>query len=357
MTLLRRKPPSAKSCGRCGECEQQVICEWRTLQPKHMPTHRYSTQDVATRESFAYWRAWICDVFINLDCTSAEERAFSGAIQTQSLANVEISTMQASGMRLARTPHHIARSNDDHFLIVLQDGGTMHADHGGRAATLLPGDCALFDSARPYVASFDAAFRHIVVKIPRRLMRSRYGPVEAFSGMRIPGDRGMGLVASRLLRSLPEVLPGLDEASASRLASISLDVISAAIAELPAAARPADSTIRVARRIQIKNYVEAHLGDCELSLDRIASALRVSPRYLNDVFEEEGTTVVRHIWSRRLERCHAALKDPAQAHRSISEIAFGQGFNDMSHFGRAFKSRYGVAPREFRAASIAARNS
>lgn len=322
-----------------------------------MPTHRYSTQDVAGRESFAYWREWICDVFINLDCTAAQERPFSGAIQTQPLADVEISTMQAGGMRLARTPHHIARATDDHFLIVLQDGGTMHADHGGHAATLHPGDCALFDSARPYVACFDADFRHTVLKIPRRLMRSRYGPVEAYSGMRIPGDRGMGLVASRFLRSLPEVLPNLDEASASRLASISLDLISAAIAELPAAARPTDSAMRVARRIQIKNYVESHLGDCELSLARIASTLHVSTRYLNDVFEEENTSVMRHIWSRRLERCHAALQDPAQAHRSISEIAFGLGFNNMSHFGRAFKGRYGVAPREFRVASMASHRS
>ena len=322
-----------------------------------MPTHRYSTQDVAARESFAYWREWICDVFINLDCTAAPGRAFSGAIQTQPLADVEISTMQAGGMQLTRAMHHIARATDDHFLIVLQDGGTMHADHGGQAATLRPGDWALFDSARPYVACFDSDFRHTVLKIPRRLMRSRYGPVEAYSGMRIPGDRGMGLVASRFLQSLPEVLPSLDEASASRLASISLDLISAAIAELPSAARPNDSTTRVARRIQIKNYVESHLGDCELSLDRIASALRVSTRYLNDVFEEENTSVARHIWSRRLERCHAALQDPAQAHRSISEIAFGLGFNNMSHFGRAFKGRYGVSPRDFRVASIESHHS
>src|ERR1035438_6653323 len=160
-----------------------------------MPSNRYSTEDVARHESFAYWRELICDVFINLDCSTKEERSFGGAIQTEQLADLEVSTMQARGMRLERTSRHIARATDDHFLIVLQGGGTMHSQQDGHESTLREGDCALFDSARPYVACFEESFRHTVLKVPRGLMRNRYGPVEAFSGLRIPGDRSMGRVA------------------------------------------------------------------------------------------------------------------------------------------------------------------
>ena len=39
-----------------------------------------------------------------------------------------------------------------------------------------------------------------------------------------------------------------------------------------------------------------------------------------------------------------ALEDPLQAHRSVSEIAYGWGFSDMTHFGRRFKQAYGVLP-------------
>jgi AraC family transcriptional regulator, positive regulator of tynA and feaB len=184
------------------------------------------------------------------------------------------------------------------------------------------------------------------------LMRNRYGPVEAFSGLRIPGDRGLGRVASRFLQSLPEALPGLDSSSASRLACISLDLVAAAIAELPSSGVACDTATRVARRIQTKNYIESHLDDCELSLTAIAAALRVSTRYLNDIFRQEGTSVVRHIWSRRLERCHFMLKDPTQVGRSISDIAFGLGYNNMSHFGRSFRGRYGMSPSEFRSITL-----
>jgi len=46
-----------------------------------MPSNRYSTEDVARHESFAYWRELVCDVFINLDCSTKEERSFGGAIK------------------------------------------------------------------------------------------------------------------------------------------------------------------------------------------------------------------------------------------------------------------------------------
>jgi AraC-like DNA-binding protein len=39
------------------------------------------------------------------------------------------------------------------------------------------------------------------------------------------------------------------------------------------------------------------------------------------------------------------LKD---AHRSLSEIAYGWGFSDMTHFGRSFRKAYGMLPSEYR---------
>jgi AraC-like DNA-binding protein len=42
------------------------------------------------------------------------------------------------------------------------------------------------------------------------------------------------------------------------------------------------------------------------------------------------------------------LADPQFADSSITEIAFGVGFEDMSHFARVFKSRFGVAPSAWR---------
>jgi AraC-like DNA-binding protein len=35
----------------------------------------------------------------------------------------------------------------------------------------------------------------------------------------------------------------------------------------------------------------------------------------------------------------------------VSEIAYGWGFSDMTHFGRRFKAAYGLLPSEYRRAN------
>ena len=41
----------------------------------------------------------------------------------------------------------------------------------------------------------------------------------------------------------------------------------------------------------------------------------------------------------------AKLRDSAFAHLSVSVIALEHGFNDLSHFSRAFRLKYGQSPR------------
>jgi AraC-like DNA-binding protein len=80
----------------------------------------------------------------------------------------------------------------------------------------------------------------------------------------------------------------------------------------------------------------------------VAATAGVSVRYANPLLTQEGTSIVRLVQSRRLDRCHRALKDPLQAHRTVTEIASSRGFSDMTYFGRRFKAAYGILPSELR---------
>jgi AraC-like DNA-binding protein len=66
------------------------------------------------------------------------------------------------------------------------------------------------------------------------------------------------------------------------------------------------------------------------------------------LFQAEGTSPARWILERRLAQATRLLTDPEQAKLSVTEIAFGVGFKDASHFTRAFKSLHGLGPREYR---------
>jgi AraC-like DNA-binding protein len=108
-------------------------------------------------------------------------------------------------------------------------------------------------------------------------------------------------------------------------------------------------------KLRVRQYVQAHLSDPELSIPRIAEALRCSTRYLHKVFEDDGISLERQIWATRLERCRAALVHEANASRSAAEIGFAWGFKSSAHFCRLFKRHFGITPGALKREAAAAR--
>jgi AraC family transcriptional activator of tynA and feaB len=71
-------------------------------------------------------------------------------------------------------------------------------------------------------------------------------------------------------------------------------------------------------------------------------------RTVHNRFEEIGLSFGRWLLDARLEACHHTLAGTGARHVAISAIAFGWGFNDLSHFNRAFKAKFGATPGRVR---------
>jgi AraC-like DNA-binding protein len=71
-------------------------------------------------------------------------------------------------------------------------------------------------------------------------------------------------------------------------------------------------------------------------------------RTLHARFRQIGQTFGRWLLEQRLQGCRAALRDPRQRARQISQIAYAWGFNDLSYFNRAFRRRFEITPRDWR---------
>jgi AraC-like DNA-binding protein len=307
-----------------------------------------STNDVCQRQRFAYWQDLICDAIVNLDCSAPEPANFTGSIHVHDLGNLRLSTMVSDQMSLFRSPQRISRAREDCLLVAIESHAQSFGAQDGREALLQKGDFALFDSVRPYDVGFRPGFQHLVIKIPRHALQNRIGPLHNLTGTRIRGDHGAGLLASQFFRTLRAELEHLDEATATRLAETGLDLLAAALADMSGSVRLGESAHQGAWIGRIKNFINTHLADPTLSPGTIAAALGISTRYLSALFSDEEMSIERYIWDRRLIKCHAALGNPAQNGCSISSIAFGWGFNDMSHFSRVFRNRFGLSPREYR---------
>ena len=99
------------------------------------------------------------------------------------------------------------------------------------------------------------------------------------------------------------------------------------------------------RVLKVKNYISTHYQD-ELRLPEMASIAGMSPSAFSRFFKlHTGRNLSEYIIDLRLGYASRQLVDTA---KSISEISFSCGFNNLSNFNRIFKKKKGCNPTEFR---------
>jgi AraC-like DNA-binding protein len=112
----------------------------------------------------------------------------------------------------------------------------------------------------------------------------------------------------------------------------------------PAAA----ASVRAARLAAVKVDIARNLTDGALSAPTLAARHGISTRYLHKLFDDEEVTFGHFILDQRLSLACTLLRSPQFAARTISSIAYGAGFGDLSYFNRTFRSRYGTTPSDLR---------
>jgi AraC-like DNA-binding protein len=108
--------------------------------------------------------------------------------------------------------------------------------------------------------------------------------------------------------------------------------------------------IGAARLALVKQEIRARLADPALDIGQVARRQGVTPRYIQRLFAAEGGSFTTYLRDCRLEEAMRRLREGRAG--SIAEIAYEAGFQDLSHFNRAFRGRYGCTPSEIRAQAL-----
>jgi len=308
------------------------------------------TSDVPPAHRHDAWRSIVCDTLGPLDFRSDPDVPLWGEIEAGRLGPVNVGRVQTSTPHsVHRTPGLIRRGSSELYRVVLAMSGRPRLEQDGRAAQLRPGEFAIYDFARPYELAYDSAVQLAVFGFPRDLLALPADSAGRLTAVPISGDQGTGALASPLLRRVVLDLETYRPASAARLCTVMMDLLTTAVAER--ADQTASLQIELRERtllVRIHAFIEQHLGEADLSPGAVAAAHHVSVRYLHRLFEAQETTVAAWIRRRRLERCRRDLADPALGAVPVAALAARWGLPDSAHFSRLFRRTYGLPPAEYR---------
>lgn len=308
-----------------------------------------TTADISERKRFQFWQDAVCDTFVELDCQARAETPFFGEITTADCDGLHFSTVRADSQIVRRTRTRIHRAREEVMLISLQVRGAGIVAQDGREARLKPGDFACYDSTRPYTLNFDELFEQLVLHMPREAMMRRIGRTELWTARRIEAASPVGSLVLPFVQRTASIVSDVAPATASRLSETCLSLVTAALGERLGEIGVGGTSARTALIFRAKAVIESNLHDHALNTEKVADLVGISPRYLQDLFHAEGTTVSDWIWKRRLEKSRRDLADPLRASDSIAQIALACGFADFGHFSRRYKEAFGASPREDRA--------
>ena len=97
---------------------------------------------------------------------------------------------------------------------------------------------------------------------------------------------------------------------------------------------------------QAKEYMHLNFAMSDLTLDKVAATVNVSPNYFSSLFNQEtGTTFIEYLTDIRMEKAKDYLRCSS---KKITEIGFLVGYLDSHYFSYIFKKTQNCTPSEYR---------
>lgn len=309
---------------------------------------RLSNRDVPARDRLPYLHDFVARCVAGLQFTPCDEAGFEFDLTCRPLGGgTVVGSARYSAVQGERTRELTADGRSNYML-------TVHASDyevdvkGGSRLDVSKGDIVIVNESLRQSFTMPPT-RLLAIVLEERKMGELAPAIRARAIHHVPAaSPGAALVAGYAGLLLGD--PALDDAGA-RLAGDHLHQLAAlTLGSRESPARPELPGIGGARLALVKQEMERNLTDPELDIATVARRQGVTPRYIQRLFEREGTTFGQFLRDARLDLARAALEAGGG---TVSAIAFDCGFGDLSHFNKAFRHRFGATPSEIKAAALA----
>lgn len=324
-----------KSFGSCGDFQSDLRSAYGC----------FSVEPIRARESFGVSGA---------DGISERRVAPGGWVRVGSHGPFRAVDVACSSVSCSRPPVS-APSWKDTVGIMVGLGGRLYIEHYGRRQCMERSDILVIDTREHGIFETWDGSRTAVLHMPRSDLVGATLEGDVFGRVISGKEDYTGRLLGALLLAVAECEEQIEPRDRDVTAEVVVSLMSQALeGRAPEAGRSRDISSRLRA---MSAWLMEHIGEADLSLDRLATEFALSRRSLFRLFARAGHTPQSWIRDQRLEYAHGRLIGTSTSEPAVvSRICYESGFNDLSTFCHSFRRRFGVPPSAVRAARVKAHN-
>jgi len=309
----------------------------------------FSTDALPERDRIAICREVFGRRISKIEFEPLPNARFLHEMTLRSLDGLSLVFSKSMGFRATRTRQLVRDGNDDLHLTI-NTGGLAIASQLGREVQFSNQEGVLQLAEEPGHGTVPGSAGLITIVVPRKPLVAMVKHPETAAVRLLRQDMEALRLLTRYVSAANDGLALAEPALRRSFIAHVHDLVALALGATPDATELAQSRgLRAARLDAIKADVIARLASDRLSVTAIAGRHGVTARYVQMLFEMEGTTFSEYLLEQRLVHAHRLLTDSRHIDLAISAIAYGSGFASLSHFNRSFRRRFGGTPSDLRA--------
>lgn len=309
----------------------------------NVPQYSVDTTALPTDARVDVWREALSMLFDIEPDQDVSAGGFRGTLTAYHLGPVLLGQTQSEPQRFRRTAGVIGRSAADHYMIQLQCEGGYGAETRRDTFEVGPGDVCIFDLSRP-IETATTEFGNLSLVVPRKILAPLLARPDDMHGCVLPAASSVTGVLADHVRSLRKQAPHMRVDEANALAVATVRLVAACAGGNQANHDELALGMSEAVLMRIRRHIDDNLGSPALSPHSLTRAFGLSRASLYRLFEPLGG-VAGFIREQRLLRAFRLI---SRGRARISEVALALGFENETVFGRVFKQRFGMTPREAR---------
>lgn len=313
----------------------------------------FFTASVPSSQRMQRWVEFGADTLCEMVVRPTDPAQFRARIQRVTIDSIGLAFVQTTPATAAGLTSRIGRwaaPEGDALVLTLDDRGRSTLSLDGMDVELEQGDMVIRDLSRPWESIATEDTELILVKIPMTTALRSVADPDQIIGRKLTAKETPVALAASLIRSCRTALrEDPDGEWHAHIAPLMSDIVKLASSGLDRRHLENGATQYNSLRRRAIRAIMENLSDPALTVAQIASRLSVSQRQLQRAFLAHGTPPRQYILEQRLKLAASLIADSRTASETrLTDIAFSIGFNDMSHFSRAFTRHFGCSPSAYR---------